>query len=121
MNTVYEKIGGDKAIEEAVDIFYAKVLANNDVSHFFFHTDMEAQHEKQKLFLAMALGGPVEYTSENLRAAHAPLVNAGLNEEHFNIVAGILKSTLEDMSVSAELINEAMSIVASTKEDILNR
>lgn len=121
MSTLFEKIGGDAAVHDAVDIFYQKVLADDDLSHFFFYTDMAEQHVKQQLFLTVAFGGANKYTGENLRVAHAALVKKGLNEDHFIAVVGYLKSTLEEMNVADELIDEVMSIVASTKDDILNR
>ena len=31
--TLYEKIGGEKAIDAAVDLFYRKVLADDRISH----------------------------------------------------------------------------------------
>lgn len=121
MSSLFEKLGGDSAVADAVDIFYEKVLADDNVSHFFFYTDMAEQHAKQQLFLTMVFGGQVKYTGENLRAAHATLVEKGLNEEHFNLVVGYLQLTLDEMDVPAELIDEVMTIVASCKDDVLSR
>ena len=121
MSSLFEKLGGESAISDVVDIFYEKVLADDSVSHFFFYSDMAAQHVKQQLFMTMVFGGQNNYTSDNLRTAHAPLVQKGLNEEHFNIVAGYLQATLEEMDVPAELIDEVMTIASSYKDDVLNR
>lgn len=120
MSTLFEQLGGDKAVDEAVDIFYEKVLADDHISHFFYDTDMASQHVKQKLFLNMVFGGSHHYTDKNLREAHSPFVKEGLNGEHFNLVAGYLKQTLEEMKVANNLIDEVMVIVASTKADVLN-
>jgi hemoglobin len=121
MSTLFEKLGGEAAVNAAVDIFYRKVLADNSISRFFDTTDMEAQHAKQKSFLTMAFGGPNNYTGADMRAAHAPLVKEGLNEAHFNAVAGHLQSTLKELAVPEELIDEVINIAASTKDDVLNR
>ena len=121
MSSLFEKLGGEDAVNAAVDIFYRKVLADDTINHFFETTDMAAQHAKQKSFLTMAFGGPNNYTGEDMRNAHAPLVAKGLNEDHFNAVAGHLQSTLEELNVSADLVNEVMSIAGSTKDDVLNR
>jgi len=119
MSTLFEKIGGEGAVDASVDIFYRKVLSDDSISHFFETTDMEAQHAKQKAFLTMAFGGPNNYSGTDMRTAHAPLVAKGLNESHFNAVAGHLQSTLEELDVPAELIAEVMAIAGSTKEDVL--
>lgn len=121
MSTLFAKLGGEDAVDAAVDIFYRKVLADDSISHFFETTDMEAQHAKQKAFLTMAFGGPNEYTGKDLRSAHAPLVEKGLNEDHFTAVAGHLQATLEELNVPADLIGEVMAIAASTIDDVLNR
>ncbi|QIR16021.1 group I truncated hemoglobin [Shewanella aestuarii] len=117
---LFERIGGEAAVNAAVDIFYRKVLSDDSIKHFFDTTDMVAQHAKQKSFLTMAFGGPNHYTGLDMRKAHAPLVAKGLNEEHFNAVAGHLQATLEELNVSEDLIGEVMAIAGSTHDDVLN-
>lgn len=120
-NTTFDKLGGEAAVDAAVDIFYRKVLTDDTISHFFDTVDMAAQHAKQKAFLTMAFGGPNNYTGKDMRAGHAHLVAKGLSDVHFDAVAGHLQATLEELSVPAELINEVMAIAASTRDDVLNR
>lgn len=117
--TVFDKIGGTGAVDAAVDIFYRKVLSDDSISHFFETTDMDAQRVKQKAFLTMAFGGPNNYTGQDMRNAHAPLVAKGLNEAHFGAVAGHLQATLEELNVPADLVGEVMAIAASTHDDVL--
>ncbi|MDA1132507.1 MAG: group 1 truncated hemoglobin [Proteobacteria bacterium] len=119
--SLYSRIGGDAAVEAAVDIFYRRVLGDNTISMFFNSTDMERQRAKQKAFLAMAFGGPNEYTGADLRTAHARLVKDGLNDSHFDAVAGHLQATLEELAVPDELSAEVMGIAAGTRNDVLNR
>jgi len=119
--TLYEQIGGEPAVDAAVDLFYRKVLNDSSISQFFDNTDMDAQRAKQKAFLTMVFGGPGEYTGKDLRVAHAPLVENGLNEMHFNAVAGHLQSALEELNVDSEVVDEVMATAASTIDDVLNR
>ena len=117
--SLYNKIGGEAAVNAAVDIFYRKVLTDDSISHFFDTTDMDDQVAKQKSFLTMAFGGPNDYTGKDMREAHAPLVEKGLNEAHFGAVAGHLQATLEELHVPADLIAEVMAIAGSTHDDVL--
>ena len=119
--SLYDQIGGAPVVEAAVDLFYRKVLTDDLISHFFDDTDMNEQRAKQKAFLTMALGGPHEYTGKDLRTAHAPLVEKGLDDSHFDAVAGHLQATLEELGVPAALIAEVMTVAASTRDDVLNR
>jgi hemoglobin len=120
-DSLYERIGGAGAVEAAVDLFYRKVLTDPDVSDFFDTTDMDDQWAKQKAFLTMAFGGPHEYSGKDLRTAHEKLVAEGLNDSHFDKVAGHLQATLEELGVDADAIGEVMAIAGSTRDDVLNR
>ncbi len=117
---LYERIGGEVAVNSAVDIFYRKVLSDDSISHFFDSTDMGEQRAKQKSFLTMAFGGPNNYTGSDLRSAHKALVENGLGEAHFNSVAKHLQDTLSELKVTDDLITEVMAIAASTHDDVLN-
>ncbi|WP_196888868.1 group I truncated hemoglobin [Aureivirga sp. CE67] len=117
--SLFEKIGGMDAVLAAVDIFYAKVLADDSINGFFDTTDMVAQKRKQTAFLAYAFGAPLQYTGKNMRDAHAPMVKNGLNESHFIAVATHLKATMEELNVAPELIAEVMKIAGGTKDDVL--
>lgn len=120
-NSLYERLGGRDAVEAAVDLFYQKVLADPRISRFFAGVDMDKQRGKQKIFLTYAFGGPVKYQGKDMRQAHKHLVEKGLNDTHFDAVAGHLKATLEELSVPADLIDEVMAIAGSTRDDVLNR
>ena len=50
-NSLYQKLGGKKAISAAVDLFYKKVLADERVNEFFDDVNMKRQHAKQKACL----------------------------------------------------------------------
>lgn len=120
-DSIYDQIGGAAAVDAAVDIFYRKILSDDSISYFFDDVDMDAQRDKQKAFLTMVMGGPNEYTGKDLRTVHAPLVEKGLNEDHFMAVAGHLQATLEELNVPTHLIEAIMGVAASTIDDVLNR
>ena len=120
-DSLYEKLGGEAAVSAAVNIFYRKVLQDETINHFFETTDMQKQMAKQKSFLTMAFGGPNSYTGEDMRKGHAHLVAKGLNDDHFNAVAGHLQSTLEELGVAEDLVAEVMTIAESTRNDVLGK
>lgn len=119
--SLFERIGGQRALTAAVTLFYDKIMADDSVSRFFKGLDMDAQVKKQVAFMTMAFGGPHEYTGRDLRTAHADLVSDGLTDTHFDAVAGHLLSTLQELNLDQSLIDEAMGIVASTRDDVLGR
>lgn len=122
MKTLYEKIGGEAAVDAAVEKFYAKVLADERINYFFTGVDMKKQSSHQKMFLTYAFGGLPNYSGKSMRKAHQHLVEEkGLNDTHFDAVIENLGATLKELGVADDLIQEVAEIGESTRNDILNR
>lgn len=122
MSTLFEKIGGEAAVDAAVDQFYIKVLADNRINHFFNDVDMIKQRGHQKRFLTFAFGGAPSYSGKSMLSAHKKLVEEkGLSDVHFDAVIEHLVSTLTDLGVSEDLICDVAKIGESTRKDILNQ
>jgi hemoglobin len=121
MSTLYERIGGKPAVDAAVDLFYAKVLADKRTSPFFSAVDIKAQAAKQKAFLTMVFGGPTKYTGKDMRKAHEHLMKLGLNDSHVDAVIELLGQTLSELGVGGKEISEIAAIANSVRNDVLNR
>jgi len=119
--TLYERIGGEAAVDAAVELFYRKVLSDHRINRFFDKTDMETQTAKQKAFFTMAFGGPNNYTGGDMRSVHAKLVKMGLDGSHFDAVMEHLGATLVELGVPGDLIGEAAAIAESTRNDVLGK
>ena len=111
---LYDRIGGDQAMDIAVDLFHRKLLEDDLVGRFFDDVDMAAQRLKQKSFLAMAFGGPHQYSGVEL------VSKMGLEARHFDRISAILKETLEELKIGAAEIEEVMQVIETTGEAILN-
>lgn len=119
--SLFERLGGQDAVNAAVDIFYRKMLVDERVCHFFDDVDMEQQILKQKGFLTMVFGGPNKYSGKNMREGHAHLLKRGLNDTHVDIVIEHLGSTLNELGASAEDIKQVAAIANSVRDDVLGR
>ena len=119
--SLFEQLGGEAAVNAAVDIFYRKVLNDDRINRFFETVDMEKQAAKQKAFLTMAFGGPHNYTGLDMRRGHARLVEQGLNDSHFDAVVEDLGGTLKELGVADNLISQVAAIAESTRNDVLGR
>jgi hemoglobin len=117
--SLYERIGGEAAVDAAVDVFYRRVLGDERIAHHFDAVEMSIQREKQKAFLTFAFGGPRRPAGDrDMRRAHAHLK---LTEDDFDAVMEHLGATLEALEVPAPLIAEAAGVALSVKDDVLNR
>ena len=119
--SLYDQIGGEAAVDAAVDLFYRKVLSDHRINRFFAKTDMEGQVAKQKEFFTMAFGGPNNYTGGDMRTGHARLVKMGLDSSHFDAVMEHLGATLTELGVPDNLIAQAAAIAESTRKDVLGK
>jgi len=119
--TLFEQLGGEGAVNAAVDIFYRKVLMDDRINRFFEGVDMDKQAVKQKAFLTMAFGGPVNYSGQDMRHGHAKLVEMGLNDSHFDAVVENLATTLTELGVSDALIGQVAAIAETTRVDVLGK
>lgn len=120
-SSLYERIGGEAAVNAAVDVFYGKVMDDYRINRFFGKSDMAKQAEHLKTFMTVAFGGPNNYTGRSLRDGHARLVNMGLNDSHYDVVMEHLGATLQELNVPADLIAEAAAIVESVRGEVLGK
>lgn len=119
--SLFERLGGQEAVNAAVDIFYRKMLMDERVSHFFDDIDMEQQILKQKGFLTMVFGGPNKYSGKSMREGHAHLIQRGLNDCHVNIVIAHLEATLDELGVGAADSAQVAAIANSVRNEVLGR
>ncbi|KAL4430596.1 hypothetical protein ABPG77_005836 [Micractinium sp. CCAP 211/92] len=114
--SLYDQLGGQKAVEAAVELFYSKLLDDPELSPFFEGVDMPQQRRKQAKFMSLALGGPGAYTGRGLGAVHRRLVEEkGLRNRHFDLVLGHLGASLAELGVPQDVIAQAAAVVESTR------
>jgi hemoglobin len=121
MSTLFERIGGEKAVNAAVELFYRNLLSDGRVARFFDGVDMNEQIAKQKSFLTMAFGGPNNYTGVDMRNAHKRLLEKGLNDSHVDAVLENLDRTLRQLGVGEREVKEVCDLANSVRNDVLSR
>jgi truncated hemoglobin YjbI len=111
--TLSDRLGGVDALKAAVSGLYGRILADPELSPFFEEANMTALKLHQVEFLKVAFGQvPDDLDVAGLMTSkHARLFGMGLNETHFDRVAGHLVATLEELGVDPALVEEAVSIV----------
>lgn len=122
MTTLLDRIGGPDAVTAAVEVFYKKVLADEQLTPFFADSNMDQQRLRQAKFLTSALAGTAKNADTYMRNAHKPYVDKmGLSETHFGLVATHLSETLSELGVDTDTAGEVMAAVASLQDAVLNR
>ncbi len=119
---LYDEIGGQAAVDAAVDRFYDKVFADPLLIPFFEGIEPAAQRRKQKAFFTLLFRGEAANADDYMRRAHARLVEEkGLDDRHFDAVAGHLQATLQELGVRPDLVQTVMSAAAGMRDPVLNR
>ena len=114
--SIYDSIGGASAVRAAVDDFYARVLADEQLAPFFTATDLNRLKAHQRAFIAAAIGGPEIYSGRDMASAHAGL---GIADADFDAVVGHLVETLTGLGVPEETIGQIGSVLAPLRPDIV--
>lgn len=116
--SVYRKIGGQRAVEAVVEEFYDRVLSDEQLIPYFDGMDMDELRAHQIQFISSVAGGPVEYSGTDMREAHAHL---DIDEADFDAVGEHLETALRTNGVSEENIEKVMAEVVALKQPILGR
>lgn len=113
---MYEILGGDGPVGEAVEQFYAKLAADPVIGEFFEQADLARLTTHQRMFLTAALGGPDAYEGRDMRAAHAHLKIADID---FDLFIRYLEETLADLGTPPARIAEVIGTLEPLRREIV--
>ena len=118
MATLYEKLGGEAAINAVVDSFYTKIISDPETSSFFEGIEMDKQAQKQKNFITFVTGGPNHYSGKTMKDAHSHLAIA--NKDFDNVCTHLI-NTLKEFGVAQEDIDTLGTALEGFRSDIVNK
>ncbi|MES0883808.1 group I truncated hemoglobin [Roseibium sp. SCP14] len=113
---LFDKYGGFKFVSRLVLSFYDKVLDSDQVGDYFDDVDMPRLIDHQTKFVSSLLGGPVSYTDERLKRAHASL---NLTSADFDEVQRLLRDTLAEHGIESQDIDIVMTEIEARRGSIL--
>jgi len=125
--SLYDRLGGEKAITAVVDDFVARLTADERVNVFrkgtgkeWNPTDKQVAMLKSHLvnLIGQLTGGPQKYTGRDMQKTHAGMK---IKDSEFDAAAADLKATLDHFQVPDREQQELLAIVASTRGDIVEK
>ncbi|WP_305987832.1 group 1 truncated hemoglobin [Roseibium sp. MMSF_3544] len=114
---LFDKYGGFKSVSRIVMAFYDKVLDSDQIGDYFDEIDMPKLIDHQTKFISALLGGPVSYSDERLRRAHASLQ---LTHEDFDEVSRLLQESLAEHGFEPQDIKIVISEIEARRSSILS-
>jgi hemoglobin len=121
--TLYDRLGGKKAIVAVVDEFVSRVAADTRINAFFTATASDpARLAKFKGNLVdqicQASGGPCKYTGKDMKSAHAGM---GISSADFNALVEDLVGALDKFKVAEADKNTLLGVLGPMKSDIVEK
>ena len=121
--TLYQRLGGKKAIVAVVDEFVARVAADNRINAFFKETASDpARLAKFKGNLVdqicQASGGPCMYKGKDMKTAH---MGMGISGADFNALVEDLVGALDKFKVGEKEKSELLGALGPMKGDIVEK
>ncbi len=116
--TLYDRVGGRQTLDVVHKIFYDKVYAHPWMKLYFADQPQEHLERQQTSFMGQLFGGPRDYWGKAPKVAHQHMV---ITEELFQLRSDLLRSSLEEAGVAADLIEEWMQVDATFKAGLLKK
>src|SRR5262245_31640956 len=111
--SLYERLGGQPAVEAVVNGFVDRLLKDTRVNKWFAHASSTPQNTKSykatlTSFICKAVGGPCEYKGLDMTTAHK---GRGVTDDAFKAVAEDLSAQLDALKVPVKEKQEVMTLV----------
>lgn len=121
--SLYDRLGGKKAITAVVDEFVARVAGDSRINGFFQQTAADPARLasfKAKLVdqICQASGGPCQYTGKDMKSAHAGME---ITHADFNALVEDLTGALDKFKVGSKEKDELLGALGPMKSDIVEK
>jgi hemoglobin len=116
--SLYDRLGGQKAIVAVVDDFVGNVAADKRINKFFAKTDIPRLKRLLVEQICAGTGGPCKYTGRDMKSTHSGL---GIGNADFNALVDDLGKTLNKFKVPSREQKELVAILAPMRKDIVER
>lgn len=116
--SLYQRLGGYKAIVAVVDDFVGNVAADRRINGFFASANIPRLKQSLVDQICAAAGGNCIYTGRDMKSAHAGM---GIRSRDFNALVGDLTKTLRKFKVPAKEQGQLLAVLGPMKKDIVER
>jgi len=121
--SLYDRLGGEKAIMAVVDEFVSRVASDNRINKFFAATASDEKRLKRfkgKLVdqICEASGGPCKYKGKDMKTAH---MGMGVSGADFDALVEDLVGALDKFKVGAHEKDQLLGALGPMKTDIVEK
>ena len=113
--SLYDRLGGEKAVTAVVDEFVARVATDPRINHFFSSTNVPAFKKKLVDQIGQASGGPQIYHGLNMKKAHEGL---HVSDQDFDALVEDLVGALDKFKVPEREKKELLGILGPMRPEV---
>ena len=114
--SLYERLGGQPAIEAVVKDFAGRVLADTRINQKFAHSNADRLVANLTDFVCVATGGPCKYKGNDMQKAHR---NMGVTNGEFSALVEDLTATLDKFNVPGQEKGEVLAAFAPLQSAVV--
>ena len=116
--SLYDRLGGQPAINAVVDDFVGNVAADSRINGFFARTDIPRLKKNLADQICAGTGGPCTYTGKDMRTAHKGM---NITDAQFGALVEDLVKTLDKFKVPETEKGELLAILGPMKPQIVGQ
>jgi hemoglobin len=114
--SLYERLGGQGAIQAVVTKFIGNVGADKRINKYFATTDLKNLNKLLVEQVCAASGGPCTYSGRDMKTTHKGMK---VTTAAFNALVEDLVSALDTFNVPKKEKDELIGVLAPMKSDIV--
>jgi hemoglobin len=114
--SLYDRLGGQPAIEAVVNDFAGRVLADARINKKFAKSDAPRLVKNLTDFVCNAAGGPCQYKGLTMKKSHTKM---GVTKGEFNALVEDLVATLDQFKVPEKEKSELLAVLGPLAKDIV--
>jgi hemoglobin len=114
--SLYERLGGQAAIEAVVEDFVARCAGDDRINGKFARTDVSRLQKMLIDQVCEATGGPCTYAGRDMKETHNGM---GVTAGEFDALVGDLVATLNQLEVPQPEQDELLGLLGPMRGDIV--
>ena len=116
--TLYERLGGVRAIYVVVDDFVGRITTDTRINRFFKDSNLPLIREQLTQLVCQASSGPCTYLGADMKTAHSGM---GISTADFDAVAENLTASLDKFNVAPREKSELLAVLGRMRSDIVEK
>ena len=114
--SLFDEVGGLKALQKVHKIFYDKVYAHPWLGQFFKGHSQKAIESRQTSFMAEKMGGEIEYVGKDVKLVHEVMY---ITEELFTLRRKLLEESLKEAGIDEKLRERWLKIDSAFSKQVV--